>query len=119
VQRREYRKHTGVIASAHPSLVALILGIVFLPGGSYVLIDALRDGVLTVNDTGLHLHQTFGTRHIPWDAVRGFQAVASGGGCWVRAILRTKKVTMYIGTSGRTDAERIAAELTEAAESPR
>jgi hypothetical protein len=83
-------------------------------GGSCLIVYGLRDGLLIVDDTGLHLRETFRSRHIPWDAVRSFRVTAAGKGVWPQAILRTKKVTMGIGDAGEREARRIVAELTEA-----
>ena len=104
---------SGVLVTTGGIVVALSLVIFMLAGGSFMIIVAFRPDVLTVDDTGLHLRQAFRTRHIPWDAVHAFRVVSAGKGTWPQAILRTKKLTMFISDGG-PGAEKVVAELTEA-----
>lgn len=74
---------------------------------------ALRPGMLTVDDRGLHLRTLTRARVIPWSLVRSFRARPDGRGWWfVWVELSTGKKVVLPGAQGSSGrAERIATEL--------
>jgi hypothetical protein len=104
------------IMSADSGASELIIGIVLLPLALFFVAGALRPAMLASDDAGLHLRRTFGSKHIPWEAVRAFRVEPGGrGGPSLQATLRTDEVLwLPTPTSSGATARRIADELTEA-----
>lgn len=108
---------SGDIMSARFSSAAFAAGLFCTAFGVYFITCAVRPDVLTVDGTGLYLRKTFGSKRIPWAAVRAFRVETAGKGVQVRAMLNTgNKVGMGLIGSGftRPGAHQIAAELTQA-----
>jgi hypothetical protein len=101
----------------HLNWPGVVSGLFIIVFGGCILAPAVRPDVLTIDDAGLHLSRTFGTKHIAWSDVQGFGA-ARGGKSNARTvvILRTNKKAGlgHIGTAvgmSWANAEKFAAEL--------
>jgi PH (Pleckstrin Homology) domain-containing protein len=72
-------------------LIIVVVGLVL---ALFLVANALRPAALATDDTGLRLRRTFGSRHIPWEAVRAFRVEPGGrGGPSLQATPRTNEVT--------------------------